>query len=836
MLRTPVFADYARDASVKPMYRIKVAGKSAFRGQVTGVRVLAYTNNKSIIITAGVLLLLLLLGFVGYSVLNRDPAENRPKLTDNPFDDEPGPRNNSAPLELRGNEPEVEPDKPDPVDPPPDIDRVHVDMPPLTRFRALVTEADNTLALRDADNPTQEQLWECYSTLHQLDSRFAPYARLRYEGKARPADRVHFESDSTRAFERPDVAATAYNVDAGARVALWLRQGAKLPQAEPVIATEGVPLGRRLQEEVSYKVVTSWLAAIEAEYGRADFGDRGVPLDIVLYPSVEQYLNFSRERLGLNVPAWSAGYYSSRWDVICIPVLTTTSLAEVIRHEMFHAVQASRAPHSILVPWFSEGTAEWLDKVPPNPNLRTLESFAAGAYGYLRTLIGQGLELDLRGFLALGLEEFYQNPELNYLIAYCFVDFCRAEEDLRKLYFDFWQLMCEGVSAENAFARTFGGLDFNDLLRRFLARINAFPKTGQPPRFSHDAPAEHFDSVPETLTGGVAPAATEGEISQGWFKVLGDLQSRGFDTSRASFFKGDYDRIVVAVDHSESMGQRITTEGFDFDALSRWLFSLRYAGTLAFTRKSPDGNTTEEVPPSVLLTMVDSVLTGRIDEFIATAGINVGEQIQKDIRASYEKFDLTAARLRAMAKRDIARHTAESVAWYWGTRQDSAEVVIVDFNLDVKVEKENGRFAGSGFNSSSSPLAKLFSKTASHSAPEGSHGADTDWWGAFQSLVNNAGEKGTGKTACMFFTDGANSLGFYGHLESGRDDTQYMLDQEKLADALKLEWDNAGLGYDSENSVLQLFALPGAEGQGLDFITQKITQAKLDDWSTHFVK
>lgn len=792
-------------------------------------------SHKRVAIAAGVILLLLVVGFGGYAVLNSDPAENKPKLTDNPFDNDSTPRNDSNPLELEGNEPEVEPDRPDPIDPPPDPEREHVKLQPLTRFRALVTEADTALALRDADKPTQDQLWEYYSTLHQLDSRFAPYARLLYEGEAKPADRVHFESDTARTFERPDVGSTAYAVDAGQRTAIWLREGAKLPTAEPITLTEGVPLGRRLQEGVNQEVLTRWLAAIETEYGQADFGENGLPLDVVIYPSLEQYLDFSRKRLSLDVPAWSAGYYSSRWDVICIPVLTTTSLAEVIRHEMFHAVQAHRAPQSILVPWFSEGSAEWLDKAPPDPGLRTLQTFATGAYGYLRTLISQGLELDLKAFLALGLADFYQNPELNYLIAYCFVDFCRAEEDLRALYFEFWQLMCEGVSTDNAFARTFGGLDFNDLQRRFMARINTFPTTTEPPRFSHDAPAEHFDSVPDQLTGGVAPPAKEGEISQGWFKVLGDLQSRGFDTSRASFFKGDYDRIVVAVDHSESMAQTISTPNFDFEALSRWLFSLRYAGTLAFNRKSPDGNTTEEVPPSVLLTMVDSVLTGRIDEFIATAGINVGQQIQDDITASYAKFDLSASKLQAMAKRDIARHTAESVAWYWGTRQDSAEVVIVDFNLDVKVEKENGRFAGSGFNSSSSPLSKLFAKTSAHSAPEGSHGADTDWWGAFQSLVNNAGEKGTGKTACMFFTDGANSLGFYGHLESGRDDTQYMLDQEKLADALKLEWDNAGLGYDSENSVLQLFALPGAEGQGLDFITQKITQAKLDDWSTHFV-
>jgi len=90
--------------------------------------------------------------------------------------------------------------------------------------------------------------------------------------------------------------------------------------------------------------------------------------------------------------------------------------------------------------------------------------------------------------------------------------------------------------------------------------------------------------------------------------------------------------------------------------------------------------------------------------------------------------------------------------------------------------------------------------------------------------------------ACLFFTDGPNSLGFYGHLEQGRDDTQYLLDQEKLATELKIQWDNAGLGYESQPSILQLIALPGAESQGLDLIPQKVTQAKLDEWQTHFVK
>jgi hypothetical protein len=71
-------------------------------------------------------------------------------------------------------------------------------------------------------------------------------------------------------------------------------------------------------------------------------------------------------------------------------------------------------------------------------------------------------------------------------------------------------------------------------------------------------------------------------------------------------------------------------------------------------------------------------------------------------------------------------------------------------------------------------------------------------------------------------------------MEDGRNDTNYYADQEKLAEALKLEWEAAGIS--TESSTLQLFAMPGGQGQGLDFIPQKVSIAKLDEWATHFVK
>ncbi|MCB9893047.1 MAG: hypothetical protein H6839_01200 [Planctomycetes bacterium] len=790
-------------------------------------------NNRKYAVIGILLGLLILVGVWLFTEWFIQPTGNRPHVGPE-FNDPVAQRNDASPLELepvKPAEPEVEPEPDKPV-----IERGPVELPALTRFRALTLEADKALALRDRPDMPEDELWVTASTLDQLNSRFGPYAILAYNGHADAADRVHFESDATRSFERPDVASTTYTVEATGRTAIWLRAGAELPEPDTEPPPEGVPLTRRAQERVNTEILAGWLAAIEGEYGKSDFGEHKLPLDVVLFPTLDEYLKFSSKRLDLNVPQWSAGYYSTKWDVICLPVLDNTSTAEVIRHEMFHAVQAHKAPQSLLVPWFAEGTAEWLDKASPEAQLRTLPTFASAAYGYLRTLIGQGLKLDLGAFLAQDLETFYQNPELNYLIAYCFVDFCRANEDLKSIYFEFWNLMVEGVGHENAFARTFGGLDMNELLRRFLSRINGFPQVDTPPRFSHDAPEEAFGLVPPTLEGRVTAPTKAGEVSEGWFEVLGKLKERGFDTSRSGYLKGDYDVVIVAIDSSETMSQVIDTPNFDFDALSRWLFSLRYAGSLQFTRKSADGSSVEEVPTSVLLAMVDAVLTGRVDEFTETAGVKVGDELQGDIKKSYKQFELSGEKLATLSKREVARHTAESVVWYWGTRQDQANVVVVDYNLNAKVEKEKNAFGPKGYNSSSSPIARLFAKTAPHKAPEGSNGADTDWWGAFQGVLQSANDISAGRIACLFFTDGPNSMGFYGHLESGRDDTQYMLDQEKLAIDLKIQWDNAGLGYDTQPSILQLFSLPGAEGQGLDYIPQKLPQAKLDEWTTHFLK
>jgi len=400
---------------------------------------LSHNRQQRNALIAGVLILAFFLILAGLMVLFSGPVD-APSHGANLISDNPGANHNSSgPLELQpANAPANGPSPLPEPEPEPAPDLTPVTLPAMTLFRAQVKEADYALALRDQPEMAAQQVWEAASALEQLDSRFAPYAKLRHLGKAAAEDHSHFKTDATKSFENPDVASGAYTVEAAPRVAIWQREGAQIPVAESSPpAGVSIPLTRRLQEAVSVDIATVWLKAIEGEYGAADFGPGALPLDIVLFPDIRNYLDFSQRRLGLEVPQWSAGFYSSKWDVICIPVLENTSLAEVVRHEMFHALQAHKAPQSLLVPWFAEGSAEWLDKLAPDGRLRTHPTFAAAAYGYLRTLIAQGLKLELKDFLAQDLALFYQNPELNYLIAYCFVDFVRGEEDLRAVYFDF---------------------------------------------------------------------------------------------------------------------------------------------------------------------------------------------------------------------------------------------------------------------------------------------------------------------------------------------------------------------------------------------------------------
>lgn len=696
--------------------------------------------------------------------------------------------------------------------------RSHVALPQLTRFRALVLEADAAATLDPPPTARSEEAWAAYSTLQRLLSRFAPQARMIYEGEAGPTDLAMFRQAIRLAFRAPDVGSHAYTRRDGKRVAIWMRHGAAMPEPE-ADAPPGVPLSRRLQEHVDADIASGWLTAMEAEFGATNYGRDGLPLDVVVFRDSDEYLAFARRRLRLNAPAWSAGLYSSGWEVVCIPAVERTSFAEVLRHEMFHALQARLAPESLFAPWFAEGTAEWLDKAPPEGSrLRTLERFAEGAWGHLAVLVERGYEVNLPEFLALELEPFYANAELNYLVAYCWVDFVRNEDDLRPLYFEYWNLLKQGVGRRSALARTFGALDFEAVTQRFLERARSAPRNPDAPRFHVDSHENALDVLPAELSG-IPQPAQPGGIAGGWFQLVSELQRRGFDARGAAPLDETAERLVVAIDSSETMAGRIEDERFDFEKLSRRMFSLRMARSVRLTR---EGTGDEEVPVAMLRALIEAVLTDRLSEFREVTSIQVSELIAADIRREYEGFKLTAPALQDMTRRELAMHYAESIAWHWGTRRPTAEVVVIDFNTGVATARETARWSTDGMNTRQGPLQPAFNKTDESAASFGADGTDCDWWIALSAVAQAASDK---RAACLFITDGPNSSGAYGHAEAGRSLPNYMREQAAMAEALKREWPGG-------QGTLQLIALPGAENEGLELIPQQLDRAQLEEWAT----
>ncbi len=703
-----------------------------------------------------------------------------------------------------------------------------VALPELTRFRALVLEADSALLATEPPLPRSDEAWHAYSVLQQLRSRFAPHARMVYEGEDNAADRAAFEAEVLAAFRNPGVTSDSFELQQGRRVALWLRQGASLPAPEALSdAGAHIPITRRLQETVDVAAATSWLAAMEAEFGATTYGVGNLPLDVVLLANQSEYLAFTRQRLRLAVPAWSAGMFSSGWQVVCMPITEALCVAEVLRHEMFHAVQARLAPESLLVPWFAEGTAEWLDKAPPSGGkLRTHATFAASAWGYLAVLIEGGLRLNLREFLTLDQEAFYRNPQLHYLLAYCWVDFARTEEDLRPLYYEFWSLLKQGVGREQAFARTFGGLDLEEVAARMLERARKSARNPVAPRFAHDAHESALDILPPTLTGAPGAPGDADQIDSGWFGVVSELQRRGFDTARAAALDTNYDLLVIAIDSSETMAQRIAVPSFDWPAFARWVFALEKAGALTFNRG--DSSSGEQVPAAVKLALIEAVLTGRVEEFTAATGVRVDKRLESELQDDFERQRDLAATLSALQRRDLCRRVAHSMSLYWGRQQNQARVVVIDFNSAVAVEVETGHLEGGPRDEGL--ISRLFEKTAGNAAGAGANGTDCDWWGALSGIAGAIQESGATAPAVLFFTDGPNSAGAYGHPESGRDDERYLAQQETMAKDFALQWQ----ALQPSGARLQLFALPGAEGQGLEYLPQHVADARLDVWSQRF--
>ncbi|MCF6228258.1 MAG: hypothetical protein L3J82_06285 [Planctomycetes bacterium] len=798
-------------------------------------------NQKNIgLIVALVLLFGAILGGVGWFLSQDDDSEIPTKQVSK---DDPEPAKEAPPAEIAkpnaDPEPAEEPKTAEPLpEPPTTISVEPATLPILSKYRKRVLDADLLVEITANKTLTDKQKLEIASKLLALESRFAPLVISMIEGSATAADLSGFQDHFRASFKSPEIDRTSWDNTDAERVSIWCRPSATLPDEETDDQT-GVPLKRRRQETVDQKTVTSWLEAIEAEFGKTDISakDGKKPLDILIFEDPSQFHQFALKRLRIEIPKWSAGFYSSGWEVVAVPVNPKVSMAEVVRHEVFHAVQSRLARHSLLIPWFSEGTAEWLDKAPPsNGVLQTNNNFASMAYGYLGNLVKNGLELRLLKFMQLTLEDFYANPKLNYLMAYCLVDFLRGEEDYRPTYFEFWELLKQGVDAESAFSRSFGRLDFASLTRRFKVRIAQEPIRRTAPQFLNDAKVDYLERMPATLPTLPTAAANEGEIAAGWFDALGKLEEKGFDTGRGTYLAEQYDELVVAIDSSETMSNRLDKNTFDFDSLSRWLFSMRYAPSLKLTRKSADGKKDEAVPPAIIMSLVDAVILDKIDDFTAATGIKIGKSIQKDINKGWNGFGLSASFLSGQSKRDIGRYTAESIAWYWGVRQDKAKVTVIDFNMNAQVVSDSVKFKEGKPKKISSPLAELFKKTKANQAAKYTDGADCNWWAALQNVLKIGNENGSKKFAFIMLTDGPNSFGTYGHTEGGKDPEVYLRDQKNMAKRFAEEWLNANLNASNRPSVLQIVAMPGAEGEGLDELPKACPQARLDEWVPRFDK
>jgi hypothetical protein len=394
--------------------------------------------------------------------------------------------------------------------------------------------------------------------------------------------------------------------------------------------------------------------------------------------------------------------------------------------------------------------------------------------------------------------------------------------------------MAEGVHHEQAFQRTFGVQDLAEIERRFLARIRGSARQGVAPRFIYDGAPEHFEALPAQLEGDTALPA-KGKVSDRWFEVLGKLAAAGIDVSRTPYLRPDFDSLVVAIDHTESMEQTLG-ENFDYASFGRWLYSMRYAAQLKLTRKTDDGGAEEEVPPQVLMALVEATLTGKAEAFTEATGVKAGEELLEDIRKQWAGSEFAAADFSRRTKRDMCRLTAESMVWVWGVNQARANVTVVDFHIEVESNSVRTRFDADGVRARTSPIQQLFAATASENPFKGGmSGADTDWSKALGKLVESAAAGGK-RVQCLFFTDGPHSSGTLSYQETGRNDELYFRDQKLLARDFNEAWQKAGLHGPDRTASVQLFALPGAQNQGLDEIPAACQQANLDNWWPRFQK
>lgn len=776
-------------------------------------------------ILLGLVVLLLLLGGLGalWVLSIDDGATHRPNISDDSrqnsdIDDADNPVDNA--------EPAIESEKipePEGVRPPGSIE-----LPDMSRFRALVLEADTALELQGLveEESEPESCREPWLVLKALGSDLAAYGKRGVESRLTVADKRLLEAEIGTRFLRPDVASESW-LSGGALLEspkssnIWQRSSLKMPKAE-VAADEiqGVPLVRRRHEDL--REFRDWFRKIEAEYGRTSF-NRDNPMDFVLLDDAE-FRTFSSRRLKTNVSSWTAGYYSPDWQVAVVRVASNLSTAEVVRHESFHALQYDLAPASLGCLWFSEGSAEWMDKAAFDSGFATLTDYRQAAMGYLRALLTSGWELNLSAFLTMDRGEFYANPTLHYLYAYSFVDYLLTKDT--RTYWNFWRELKRGASVADALAKHFPTDEMPKTESNFRAYLMTVPARFNPPgvkgeltgRYALDKPTDK-----PIYPMGVDPKEFE------WRQKLEDLREHGFNPGWTTPIRGDFDTLVVVVDSSPSMNLQITTfSDNEWNSFTRWLFALRLSGTLQLTNKTTGESANGQTPEVVTLMLVDSVVLGKEREFTLETGISIHENLSKKIKQSWKGFQKEQKSIKHSTRRELALLTAQSMAWYWQMNQEQGQVSVVDFNITMQ---KSNVMQSSGQRRHT--LQTLFKETETnqHDAIEYTPpGSDTDWWLGLNNAIGAASDVQARRAAVLFFTDGACNAGPYQTTAPEDAGPQ----RDKLAEDVSVAWRNAGMDHENRPSRLQLIGVPGADVLGLNAIAAKVPEARVSDWSTQF--
>jgi hypothetical protein len=741
----------------------------------------------------------------------------QPRPARQPIPDLPGPQ--PLPEPTRPAEPEPEPEPKADPDPP------HVDVPDLSPFGRMLVINDTILALRDPPRAGSPDAWAAYSVLYQLDSNHRYHALALYRGKATGAEHSAFRETVERLCFRPDFFTDAFRNRTGGAVTLRFYGDARLPPANSGRAVTLEEIARfRPSEDVTPALASAWLQAMEREFGRTGYGSEVPPLDFLLFQDEYDYLRFCPIRLGVDVPAWSSGFFSPRWQLAGGITDTVHNVAETVRHELFHALQSRVAPDSLNSPWFTEGTASWLSKAPPGERgLRTNSRFREVAWGYLRTELVAGLAFDLHSFLRMEPDEFYGDPRLHYMLAYCWVDFVRGEPALMSLYREYWRLMREGVGYVEALLRTFLKLDLQYWQERFIQHAYTFAPVSFRPRFISDASPR----AGTRETG--APLEPLGQ----WEGALERLWYAGFDTRPGPLTQSrDLQTLIVLLDDTVSMDDKLKNPNFDYEAFSRRQFALRLVHGIRI------GND-DEVPMTVRLPLIEAVLANRVAEYKEATGIEVSDQLARSIRTLYEEsFAFTAEALAEMTRHQLAVIAAESVAAFTLSPQERSRVIVVHFNVTTKDQAIQPPTRRRLDYMSGNPLLGEALAAGLDNKRVLADGSDCDWWEAMQTVTRQLRRQRGGGAGLLILTDSLNTSGDYGRSFRQPDDPDYRQDQERLLEALARHGPFPEVGGRLRESLgpMHVEALPGADLALMRGMAALHGEGTVSDWAGRYVR